>query len=199
MSRLNKSMWLRRVSQLGLAGALLMPLSLDGAETAEQADNIKSVYGQQNSSFKEVFKQIEAKRRAALVKASDGDYASALAELEAIQKQLKGLKGDFAQSKAAEVANNTRRIKRVYSSEIMSNAQKLAADKKYNEAIAEAQKAQVLMPEDKSIFNFLLECQKSVSAKKYTAEVKLENISPKYQENLKEVDMNLREAKVLVR
>ena len=60
MSRLNKSMWLRRVSQLGLAGALLMPLSLDGAETAEQAKNIKSVYGQQNSSYKELFKQILA-------------------------------------------------------------------------------------------------------------------------------------------
>ena len=199
MSRLNKSMWLRRVSQLGLAGALLMPLSLDGAETAEQAKNIKSVYGQQNSSYKELFKQIEAKRRAALVKASDGDYANALAELEAIQKQLKGLGGDFAASKASEVAGNTRRIKRVYSSEIMTKAQKLAADKKYSEAITEAQKAQVLQPEDKSIFNFLLECQKSVSGKKFTDETKLEKLSPKYAENLKEVDMNMREAKLLVR
>ena len=42
MSKTSKSMWLRRVSQLGLAGALLMPLSLSSSEAAAQAEkNIK--------------------------------------------------------------------------------------------------------------------------------------------------------------
>ena len=42
MSKTTKTMWLRRVSQLGLAGALLMPLSLSSSEAAAQAEkNIK--------------------------------------------------------------------------------------------------------------------------------------------------------------
>ena len=200
MSKLNESMWLRRVSQLGLAGALMMPLLLDGAETAEQAkNNIKDVYARQNSSLQELFKQIEAKRRAAIIKASDGDYANALKELEALQKQLGSMQGDFAKSKSAEISGNTRRIKRVYSGEIMKKAQEFAAAKKYDQAVTEAQKAQVLMPDDKTIFNFLFECQKNLAAKKFSNEVDMEKLSPNYQQKRKEVDMNLREAKLLVR
>ena len=58
MSRMSKSMWLRRVSQLGLAGSLLLPLSLSGADAAEQTkNNVQSVYDQQNSSLRQLFKR----------------------------------------------------------------------------------------------------------------------------------------------
>ena len=200
MSRTNKSMWLRRVSQLGLAGTLLMPLSSSGAEAAAQAEeNIRTVYKSNNNSLSGLFKEIESNRRAALVKASDGKYADALSDLESIQKQLSKFNGNLAQSKSAEVARNIHRIKRVYSSEIMKKARDLAADKKYDEAIAEAQKAQLLTPEDKYIFNFLLECQNHVSAKKYKEETALDKLSPKYLESRKEIDMNMREAKLMIR
>ena len=201
MSRMNKSMWLRRVSQLGLAGSLLLPLSLSGADdVAEQTkNNIKGVYDQQNASLQKLFDEIEANRRSAIVKASDGNYTEALKMLEDLQKKLNGLSGSFAENKSAEITNNARRIKRVYSSEIMKNAQKFAAAKKYENAVSEAQKAQVLTPEDKSIFNFLLECQKNISAKKFGNETSVSNVSPKLADKRKEVDMNIREAKLLVR
>lgn len=200
MSRIDKSMWLRRVSQLGLAGALLMPLSLSGTETAEQAEkNIKNVYSAKNSSLQKLFAEIESDRRAALVKASDGNYTGALIDFENLQKRLKKFDGSFAKNKSAEIEKNIRRVKRVYSSEIMKKARDLVSEKKYSQAVTEAQKAQSLTPEDKYIFNFLLECQKKISAAKHNEDTSLKNISPKYQDNLKEIDMNLREAKLLIR
>ena len=200
MSRTNKSMWLRRVSQLGLAGALLMPLSVSGAETAVQTEeNIKTVYNTESNSLKKLFSEIESDRRAALVKASDGNYAGALIELENLQKTLKKFNGSFAKNKSAEIEKNIRRIKRVYSSEIMKNARNLAAEEKYSKAIEEAQKAQNLTPEDKYIFNFLLECQNRISAQKFKENVSIKSVSPQYDEKRKEVDMNIREAKLLVR
>ena len=200
MSKTTKTMWLRRVSQLGLAGALLMPLSLSGSEAAVQAEkNSEDVYNIQAASLKKLFDEIEAKRRDAMLKASDGNYAEALKELGDLQKQSSKFNGNFAKSKASEIANNIRRIKRVYSSEIMEKARGLVAEKKYEEAIDQAQKAQELTPEDKYIFNFQLECQKAISANKYKNEVSLKNVSPNYEENRKEIDMNLRAAKVLVR
>ncbi len=200
MSKTTKTMWLRRVSQLGLAGALLMPLSLSSSEAAAQAEkNIKDAYKAQNEATKKVFESVEAKRRAAMGKAGDGNYDDALKELGDLQKQLTRFNGDFARNKAAEIGNNVRRIKRVYSSEIMVKARSLAADKKYEEAIAQAQKALELTPQDKYIANFQLECQKSIKAGKYKKEVTLESVSPKFNDNRKEVDMNLREAKLLVR
>ena len=200
MSKTTKTMWLRRVSQLGLAGALLMPLSLSGSEAAVQSEkSSKDVYAAQNTSLKKLFDEIEAKRRAAMVKASEGSYDDALKDLAGLQKQLSSFTGTFAKSKSAEIANNVRRIKRVYSSEVMSKARDLAAAKKYEEAITQAQKAQELTPDDKYIFNFQLECQKNISAGKYKNEVALDKVSPKLDENRREVDMNLREAKLLVR
>ena len=180
MSRIDKSMWLRRVSQLGLAGALLMPLSLSGPEAAEQKEkNIKSVYSTKNISLQKVVEEIESDRRAALVKASDGNYAGALLDFENLQKRLKSFDGSFAKNKSAEIDKNIHRVKRVYSSELMKKARTLVSEKKYNEAITEAQKAQSLTPADKYIFNFLLECQKKISAKKHNESTSLENISPK--------------------
>ena len=145
MSKTTKTMWLRRVSQLGLAGALLMPLSLSGSEAAVQAEkNSEDVYNIQAASLKKLFDEIEAKRRDAMLKASDGNYAEALKELGDLQKQSSKFNGNFAKSKASEIANNIRRIKRVYSSEIMEKARGLVAEKKYEEAISCYDKALAL-------------------------------------------------------
>lgn len=200
MSKTSKSMWLRRVSQLGLAGALLMPLSLSGAEAAEQAEkNIKNTYDSQNSLSKKLFTEVESGRRAAMVKASNGNFDEALKDLENLQSRLQKYEGSFFKDKSAEIANNIRRIKRVYSSEIMKKARDLAAEKKYSEAISEAQKAQTLTPNDKYIYNFSVECQKYITAAKYKEDISLEKVSPKYLDDRKEIDMNLREAKIMVR
>ena len=45
---------------------------------------------------------------------------------------------------------------------------------------------EVLMPEDKTIFNFLFECQKNLAAKKFSNEVDMEKLSPNYQQKRKE-------------
>ena len=200
MSKTRKSMLLRRVSQLGLAGALLMPLSLSGAESADQTkQSIKNVYEAHTGVSKKLFDSVESRRRAAIVKASDGKFAEALSDLENLQKEIEKYGGSFFKDKSSEISKNARRIKRVYVNEIMKEAQSLAEQNKYSEALEKSQKAQTLSPDDKYIYNFSLECQKYINARKFKEDTKLEKLSPKLADDRKEIDMNLREAKLMVR
>ena len=81
----------------------------------------------------------------------------------------------------------------------MKEAQSLAEQNKYSEALEKSQKAQTLSPDDKYIYNFSLECQKYINARKFKEDTKLEKLSPKLADDRKEIDMNLREAKLMVR
>lgn len=202
MSKLTKSMWLRRVGPISLAGALVLPLGLTGAEkTAELsvAAQAEAVYNSNHAAMKSLLDDVELTRRNAVVAASDGKYEEALSGLNGALKKIEKLNGDFAVSKRSEIRNNIKRIKRVYSSEIMKKANKFAADKKYDKALDEAQKAHILTPEREYITNFILECQKHLQAKKFTNQVTLESVSPDYASRQKNIDMNLREAQLLIR
>lgn len=202
MSKVTRSIWLRQVGPLGLAGALVLPLGLNGAEKSaptDIAEQARAVYQSNHAAKQSVLDAVELERRDAVIAASDGEYDKALNGLNEALKKIEKLSGDLAVNKRAEIQNNIKRIKRVYSSDVMKAANKLAGEKKYSEALDKAQKAHDLTPEREYITNFILECQKHLQAGKFTDQVSLETVSPDYATRQKNIDMNLREAKLLVR
>ncbi len=202
MSKTTRSIWLRQVGPLGLAGALVLPLGLNGAEKSaatDIAEQAQAFYQSNHAARQSVLDAVEAERRNAVIAASDGEYAKALNGLNEALKKIEKLSGDLAVNKRAEIQNNIKRIKRVYSSDMMKEANKLAESKKYSEALDKAQKAHDLTPDREYITNFILECQKHLQAGKFNKQVSLETVSPDYAARQKNIDMNLREAQLLIR
>ena len=201
MSKTSKSMWLRRVGPLSLAGALVLPWTLSGAETAKPAagKSYQEIFEENLSAKKSLFDDIEKQRLAALEKASNGEYGQAVKDLEALSKKLAKYPGSEPKDQIEEIAGNIKRINGAWSSEIMQNAQKLAKENKFNEAIALAQQAQVLTPSRSYISSFISECQKSAQAGEFRKETSLTTVSPEYAERQKQIDLDLREAKIFFR
>ncbi|MBE6366959.1 MAG: hypothetical protein E7052_03495 [Lentisphaerae bacterium] len=193
-----KSAWLRRVGPLSLAGALVLPLSVSGAEGAAPADYGK-VYKANHDAMQAKFDQLEKDRRNAIAKAADGDFAQAIKELEGLLKQASRISGDFAKDKSNEIKNNIVRMKRAWSSEIMQEAQDLAAKKEYESAVVKAQQALVLTPDREYITNFITECQKYAQGKEFKKATSLQNVSPDYEKRQSQIDLDLREAKLFIR
>ena len=196
-----KSAWLRRVGPLGLAGALVLPLSVSGAENTTPAGGTdhKEVYKANHDAMQAKFDALEKQRRDAMAKAADGDYTQAIKDLEAVLKNVSRLAGDFAKDKANEVQNNIVRIKRAWSSEIMQEAQELANKKEFESAVVKAQQALVLTPDRDYITNFITECQKQARGKEFRKETELKNVSPDYEKRQAQIDLDLRDAKLFLR
>ncbi|MBO5722418.1 MAG: hypothetical protein J6S19_04815, partial [Lentisphaeria bacterium] len=164
MRKTTEKMWLHRVSPLGLAGALMLPLMLNGADAADKSgagNGHKKLFQDNHAAMTAEFEAVENDRRAALRKAADGDYRQAVADLEKASGKLTKFSGDLAAKKRNEIADNITRVKGVWSSDIMKEARKLAGQNKYKEAIAKAQEAQLLTPSREYIASFVTECQKA--------------------------------------
>ena len=201
MSRIAKSIWLRRVGPLSLAGALVLPAAVNGSEgaSAKGEADVKTVYEANKDAMQKLFGDFENQRRDAMSKAGEGKYLEALNELNALLKKVDKRPGDLARSMSEEINGNITRIQRVWSSEIMQEAQKFAKEKKYVEAIDKAQQAQKLTPARESIGKFISECQKYESARPFKEDTSLAKVVPDYEKRQKELDVALREAKIFFR
>ena len=195
-------MWLHRVSPLGLAGALMLPLMLNGADAADKSgagNGHKKLFQDNHAAMTAEFEAVENDRRAALRKAADGDYRQAVADLEKASGKLTKFSGDLAAKKRNEIADNITRVKGVWSSDIMKEARKLAGQNKYKEAIAKAQEAQLLTPSREYIASFVTECQKAGNAGKYRQDVAPSTVTPDLESRNKQIDILMREAKLFMR
>lgn len=201
MSKTTKSIWLRRAAQLSLAGTLVFPLSLSGADAPDDSGTRPHMkfFEARNKDLVKFFENLETARREAMSKAGNGQYQDAVKELEALLKSLQDKQGDMAVAKTEELKNNILRIQRVWSSDLMQTAQNLAKEKKYQDAINKAQVARSLTPSREYIGNFISECQKYLDAAKYSNEVSLESVSPDYAKRQKEIELDLRDAKLFIR
>ena len=196
MSKTTKSLWLHRVGPLGLAGALVLPLSITAAQAAEAEK--QSVYEVRHNELLNSFKEVETQRRAAMDLADEGKFSEAVAALEAVSKKLAGLTGDLAASKRAEISKNIAAVKGLWSATLMQEAHKLAKANKFDEAIAKAQLAQQLTP-TREYAGFISACQKMRAAADFKKETSLATVSPDYQSRQKQIDLDLREAKLFFR
>ena len=93
MRKVSKSMWLRRVGPLSLAGALVLPLALEGAEQSKPAvSSEQQEYFESSKTAKQkFFDDIEESRRNAMLQAGEGgaeNYKKAIAQLESLVKKL---------------------------------------------------------------------------------------------------------------
>ncbi|MBE6380301.1 MAG: hypothetical protein E7047_05175 [Lentisphaerae bacterium] len=204
MRKVSKSMWLRRVGPLSLAGALVLPLALEGAEQSKPAvSSEQQEYFESSKTAKQkFFDDIEESRRNAMLQAGEGgaeNYKKAIAQLESLVKKLQETSGEMAREKAAVISGNIQRIKSVWSSEVMQEAQQYAKDKKYREALAAAQTAKSITPDQQYISNFITECEKYISAGTFREDTSLKKVDDKYEERQKQLDIELREAKILFR
>ena len=199
MRKMSKSVWLRRIGPLGLAGALVLPLTVNGNDVSAAKENAKQLYNAKHDAMQGLFDNVEKQRRAAMIDASEGNYDKAINSLEKVLTSIAAVSGDFAVSKRAEINSNILRIKNTWSSEIMQGAYKLARDKKYNEAISKAQQAQKLTPERDYITSFITECQNNRQAVSYRNAVTKAKVLPTYDTDRKDIDLNIREAKLFFR
>ena len=128
MSKTTKSIWLRRAAQLSLAGTLVFPLSLSGADAPDDSGTRPHMkfFEARNKDLVKFFENLETARREAMSKAGNGQYQDAVKELEALLKSLQDKQGDMAVAKTEELKNNILRIQRVWSSDLMQTAQNLA-------------------------------------------------------------------------
>ena len=197
MSKTTKSLWLHRVGPLGLAGALVLPLSVTAAEAAEAGK--QSVYEVRQSEVRKDFNQFESRRSAAMALADEGKYSDAIKALEALSKDVVKRPGDLAVDTNEEINDNITAIKRMWSASLMKEANTLAEAQRYDEAIAKAQIALQLTPSRGYVTSFISECQKLRQGAAFRKEVSLEKVSPDYQNRQKQIDLDLREAKLFFR
>lgn len=196
MSKTTKSLWLHRVGPLGLAGALVLPLSLTAAQAAEA--ETQSVYEVRHSELLNNFKAVENDRQAALALADEGKFSDAVNALTAAAKKIADQTGDLAAAKRAEINKNITAVKAMWSATLMQEANKLAKADKYEEAIAKAQLAQQLTP-SREYSAFISACQKMRAAGEFRKETSLATVAPDYQSRQKQIDLDLREAKLFFR
>ena len=197
MSKTTKSLWLHRVGPLGLAGALVLPLSVTVAEAAEAGK--QSVYEVRQGEIRKDFNQFESRRSAAMALADEGKYPDAIKALEALDKDVVKRPGNLAADTSEEINENIAAIKRMWSASLMKEANVLADAKRYDEAIAKAQIAQQLTPAHSYITAFISECQKMRQGAAFRKSVSLETVSPDYQSRQKQIDLDMREAKLFFR
>lgn len=202
MRKTTEKMWLHRVSPLGLAGALMLPLMLNGADAADKSgteNGHEKLFQDNHTAVTAEFEAVENERRAALRKAADGDYRQSVTDLEKASAKLAKFSGDLAVKKRDEIANNITRIKGVWSSDLMKEARKFASRKQYKEAIAKAQEAQLLTPSREYIASFVTECQKAADAGQYRQDVAPSRVTPDLESRNKQIDILMREAKLFMR
>ena len=99
MRKMTNSMWIRRVSPLTLAGALVLPLAVQSADVAQKAavpSAAQKVTEKGKQDKQEFIDRCEKERMAALNLAAEGDYNNAVVRLEAVAKILKNTTGDLA-------------------------------------------------------------------------------------------------------
>ena len=201
MRKVSKSMWLRRVSPLSLAaGALVLPLAMHNAEASPGMTSNQIKVTEASKEIKENYLAgIEMRRRQAMLNAGSGKYAEALRELESCVQELKKTTGELAADQLETVQDNIKRLKKVWCSETMREARKLAGNKKYTEAAAKAHSALSLTDDNDYIISFINECKTRTKGEEFRSNTAMKNIAPEYKDNRKKVDFTLREAKVLFR
>ncbi len=201
MRKLTKSMWLRRVSPLSLAGALVFPLALQGAAnaTVPVSSEQGKVYEAGQQAKQTLLDNIEMKRRNAMLAAGKSNYATAMRELEECAKQLSNITGEEAARRLKVVRGNIIRVKKVWCSETMREARKLAGKKDYKNAIARAQSALAMTADSDYIVSFINECKKNDLAVNFRQQTAPRNVMPDFAERRKQIDLNLREAKLFFR
>ncbi len=195
------SMWLRRIGPLGLAGLLALPAPGEAVaeKTSGTGPSHSEVYQAGHDALSSVLDGVEKQRREALDLADKGDYQGANALFLAALKKIESLPGDFVIAKRAEINTDYRRFKISWANEIMLGAQKLAREKKYKEAISEAQRAQQLDMDRKFIASFIEECQNRQLGSDFRAETDVKKVSPDLEKRRSEIDYDLREAKLFFR
>lgn len=193
-----KSNWLRRVGPIGLVGLLALPVGAAAAsgETGASSDEI---YETAHNAFQKEIDQLEARRRDAEGLVAQGDYQGADAIYREIIAKLGAMTGDFAKRKLSDVNSDYRRFQIAWANVLMLEAQKLAREKQYKEAIAVAQRAQQQDMDRKYISTFIEECQNRILGADFRKETSLETTDPEYQKRQSEIDLNLREAKLFFR
>ena len=85
MRKMTNSMWIRRVSPLTLAGALVLPLAVQSADVAQKAavpSAAQKVTEKGKQDKQEFIDRCEKERMAALNLAAEGDYNNAVVRLE---------------------------------------------------------------------------------------------------------------------
>ena len=202
MRKMTNSMWIRRVSPLTLAGALVLPLAVQSADVAPKAAPNSAAQkvaekGQQDKQ--EFIDRCEKERMAALNLAAEGDYNNAVIRLEAVAKILKNTTGDLASARRDVIMNDIASIKNIWSSSIMNEAQNFAKEGKYLEAVAKARAAEILTPNQKYITNFISECQKLENGRKFRNETQANKVISDYEEARKQIAIDLREAQLFIR
>ena len=197
MRTINQSIWLCRIGSIWLAGVLMMPsVAAEGTPSGRSAAEVSRT---QQESVRQRLNQIgETLTQARDLFAKD-DFTGADRLYLTAQKDLENLQGEEAQTQLAALREEYHRFQESWAGQMMSRARTLAADGKYAEAVTLAQQAQSKVPERKSIFAFIEECQKRSIAADFRKETSLSAVAPEYSERRKEADLNLREAKLFYR
>lgn len=200
MRTIAKSNWLRRVGPIGLAGLLALPaVAAETGAGAKTGRSAAEVARARQESVQQLLDQIEGKVKQAREYFAKEDFVAADQTYLEARNGLKGLRGDAAEARLAALQEEYDRFRVSWSGVLMSQARELAAEGKYQEAIQRAQNAQTKDPGRKSIAAFIEECQKRSLAADFRKETSLETVSPDYEGRRKEVDLNLREAKLFFR
>ena len=202
MRKMTNSMWIRRVSPLTLAGALVLPLAVQSADAAQKAavpSAAQKVTEKGKQDKQEFIDRCEKERMAALNLAAEGDYNNAVVRLEAVAKILGSTTGDLAAARRNAIVNDIASIKNIWSSSLMNEAQNFAKEGKYLEAVAKAQAAELLTPDQKYITNLISECQKLENGRKFRSETQTDKVLSDYEESRKQIAIDLREAQLFIR
>ena len=198
MRTIIKANWLRRVGPVGLAGLLTLPVGIAGAaETSGRSGD--EVYRIAHEGFQQELNALEKELQEAAALAEKSDYNGADAIYRKVIARMEQFNGDYVKRRLEAVREEYRRFQVSWANYLMMRARDLAQDGKYREAIPVAQEAQSKDMGRKSIASFIEECQNRALAGDFRKAVSLETVDSEYQNRQKEIDLNLREAKLFIR
>ncbi|MGE4563745.1 MAG: hypothetical protein AB7F32_02655 [Victivallaceae bacterium] len=194
---MNNTRWNSFSRALGLAALMLMTA---GSVNAAEANQLTALAEQVKDSRMKLITEVDG-RMADVDKLRDKEsYAEADKILEELILKLTPPKnenwGSVIDKRRGELEYERRSLKNEWARTLMSKARAEASAKRYTEAMAFAAEAALVNPSLASDVNsFNEKCRRMMQGMAYVKETSIKEFDKNYEQNLKSVDVLLREAK----